>query len=215
MKNIVNMILERNMQRFLGNLVKNRYARALSYTCTRPNFFDGKRILKPPVEAPSNKGETTTNPADMIKRNDILMFSQKPVNYIESVKKDGFHLANNLLIRSPDADGNIIGAVMIDTESYEVNLSKPDKGFTITNGFLVELKEDVLQVFEKVHPKPEICVIGLGKKSRMLHDKSRKYLSNLGIQLEITDSNNAAQVYDLLATERPHVIGAFLLPPNV
>ena len=42
-----------------------------------------------------------------------------------------------------------------------------------------------------------------------------KNFSNLGIQLEITNSNNGAKIFDLLATERPNVIGAILLPPNI
>ena len=49
----------------------------------------------------------------------------------------------------------------------------------------------------------------------MLSIENRKILTNLGIQLEISDSNNAAQIFDLLATERPNVIGALLLPPNM
>lgn len=163
--------------------------------------------------APGNKLETVSNPVDLLKKNDILMFSQKPINYIESIKPNGFHLANNILITSPDTDGNEIGTLLLDTESFEVNLS--NGGYKIINGFIVEFSaEQVLQVFSKVHPKPEIVVVGLGKKSRMLSETNRKYFSDMGIQLEVGDSRHAARVYDLLATERPGVIGALLLPPN-
>lgn len=164
--------------------------------------------------APSNKLETTSNPADLLKRNDILMYSQKPINYIESVKENGFHLANNVLITSPNEDGHEVGTLLIDNESIEVDLA--DGGYKVVNGFIIDFNTDqVLSVFSKVHPKPEIVVVGLGKKSRILSEANRKYFSQLGIQLEVGDSNNAARNYDLLATERPGVIAALLLPPNV
>lgn len=164
--------------------------------------------------APSNKLETASNPADLLKRNDILMYSQKPINYIESVKENGFHLANNILITSPNDQGQEVGTLLIENESFEVNLA--DGGYKLVNGFIVDFNaEQVLTIFGKVHPKPEIVVVGLGRKSRRLSDESRKYFSQLGIQLEVGDSQNAAKIYDLLATERPGVIAALLLPPNV
>ncbi|GBL48793.1 hypothetical_protein [Candidozyma auris] len=177
-------------------------------------FGGGKDVKGMPQMAPSGKSETTSNPADLFKKNDILMFSQKPMNYIESVKKNGFHLANNLLITSPNKAGNEIGTLLLDTESFEVNLA--DGGYKFINGFIVDFDEQtLLSLFEKVHPKPEIVVFGLGKKSRVLSESNKRFMSNLGIQLEIGDSKNAAKIYDLLATERPGVIGALLLPPNV
>lgn len=155
------------------------------------------------------------DPSNVFKRNDVLMYSQKPVNYIESVKANGFHLANRLLITSPDKEGSVVGTLLLDTETFEVNLTKPTKGFDVVHGFMIEFSEEVLQVFSKIHPKPELCVIGLGGKSRMLGPRSKQYFLNVGIQVESAGSNNAAQIYDLLATERPKCIAALLLPPNV
>lgn len=202
-KYILRQPLIRNLNRYLSNS-------AISF-----NLFGGKKVINQGQNAPSGKSESTANPADMIKKNDILMFSPKPTNYIESVKNNGFHLANNLLITSPDKQGNITGTLLLDSETFEINLSKPNMGFEIVNGFIVDFHEDILQVFNKVHPKPEICVVGLGSRSRMLSESNRNYFSNLGIQLEFSDSNNAAQMFDLLATERPNVIAALLLPPNI
>lgn len=184
---------------------------SFSSTKTSLNLFSGSK--KHGLEAPSGKAETASNPADLFKKNDILMYSDKPMNYIESVKVDGFHLANNLLIKSPDKDGNIIGTVLLHSETFEVDLND---AYKIINGFIVEFDETkVLEIFKKVHPKPELVVVGLGKQSRMLSDVNKRFFSSIGIQLEVGDSNNAAQMFDLLATERPNVIGALLLPPNV
>ncbi|EDK39897.1 hypothetical protein PGUG_03995 [Meyerozyma guilliermondii ATCC 6260] len=181
-------------------------------TISRQSNLFGGRVIGQKLQAPSGKSQTTANPVDMIKKNDILMFSQKPMNYVESVKKNGFHLANNLLITSPNSKGDIVGTLLLETESFEVNLSN---AYKIINGFIVEFDEEILQIFTKVHPKPELLVVGLGHKSRILSEANRKYLSFLGMQLEVSDSNIAAQNYDLLATERPNVIAALLLPPNV
>ena len=83
-------------------MTKGRY---FTSSASSLNLFGGKKVVnQTQLNAPTGKGESTTNPADMIKRNDILMFSQKPINYIETVKSNGFHLANNLLIASPDKE---------------------------------------------------------------------------------------------------------------
>lgn len=199
------------------NLSRRALRRNFSTSLASKNLFGGgKTVTIGPTQnmAPSNKLETASNPADILKRNDILMYSQKPINYIESVKENGFHLANNILISSPNEQGQEIGTLLIENESFEVNLA--DGGYKVVNGFIVYFNEEqILSIFGKVHPKPEILVVGLGKKSRRLSEESRRFFLQLGIQLEVSDSPNAAKIYDLLATERPGVIAALLLPPNV
>lgn len=156
--------------------------------------------------------QSVSSPADLLKKNDVLMYLQKPINYIDSVKHNGFHLANDILVTSPNDSGDEIGMVLLEGESFEVNLS--NGGYKIVNGFQVDFSTEVLSVFKQVHPKPEIVVVGLGKKSRILLEDNRRLFSSLGIQLEVGDSRNAARLFDVLATERPNVIGALLLPPN-
>lgn len=192
-----------------------RFTRQLSTSSVSKNLFGGtKTVRSSPQMAPGGKSETASNPADLLKKNDILMYSQKPINYIESVKRNGYHLANNILITSPNDEGTEIGTLLLENESFEVDLG--NNGYKIINGFIVEFnQEQVLLVFSKIHPKPEIVVVGLGKKSRVLSETNRKYFTLWGMQLEACDSQNAAKVYDLLATERPGQVAALLLPPNV
>lgn len=213
--------------------------RWFSTTHLRHDLFGGggkilDRSKYQQFEAPSGKSEAPSNPADLFKKNDILMFSNKPINYIESVKADGYHLSNGLYIKSPSLQGDIVGTLLLETETYEINLGKPHYvttpntsvpsnsstshsvlgGYTIINGFILEFSQDVLDIFDKVNPKPEILVIGTGSQSKMLSDKNRKFLLGLGIQLETSISSHAAHVFDLLATERPNVVAGLLLPPN-
>lgn len=195
-------------------------SRSLAYSARRCNLFGGSKTINPTsgganLEAPSGKGELAPDPVDLIKRNDMLAYSQKPRNNIESVRSNGFLFSSNIFVSSPSEEtGDVIGTLLLDSDIFEVNLGA--NGFRITNGFMVEFDElTVLTVFNKIHPKPEIVVVGLGKQSRVLSESNRKYFSNLGIQIEVSDSNNAAQNFDLLATERPNVVGALMLPPNV
>ena len=200
-----------------------------------------KQILRPP----QNKSQTpSTNPADILKKNDILMYSTKPTNYIESVTKNGFHLSNNLLIESKlnkipqigtlnattttsaSKNDSAIGLMLLQSEAFEIKLNS--NTINIIDDWYVDFKintsssssndgdgDSIIKIFELIHPKPEILIVGLGKKSRMLSIENKNFFSNLGIQLEITNSNNGAKIFDLLATERPNVIGAILLPPNI
>ncbi|EGW33111.1 uncharacterized protein SPAPADRAFT_60424 [Spathaspora passalidarum NRRL Y-27907] len=184
--------------------------------CTTPAYLNkgfGAKSLKPHAKQilgnPGNK-QPTSNPADMFKRNDVLMYSDKPINYIESVKPDGFHFFNTMLITSPDKQGKNVGAILLGTEVYEVNLDNLE-----IDNVRVNFPSEVLKIFKKVYPKPEIVVIGLGKQNRILMPETKNVFSELGIQTEVGDSSSAASVFDLLATERPNVIGALLLPPNL
>ncbi|CAK9438262.1 uncharacterized protein LODBEIA_P25000 [Lodderomyces beijingensis] len=160
---------------------------------------------------PSQKAQPPVNPADILTQNDILLYASKPHNYIESIKDNGFHLSNSYLITSPDAHGHVIGLCLIGSETFEVDVS----GMYHVTGHVVEFDSRVLEIFAKVHPKPEIVVVGLGRESRMLSSRNRDWFSEVGISLEVSDSTNSGQIFDLLSTERPGVIGALLLPPNV
>lgn len=222
------------------NLSKNSLLLSLSSSMFQKPH--PKQILRPP----QNKSQTpSTNPADILKKNDILMYSTKPTNYIESVTKNGFHLSNNLLIESKlnkipqigtlnattttsaSKNDSAIGLMLLHSEAFEIKLNS--NTINIIDDWYVDFKintssssssndgdgDSIIKIFELIHPKPEILIVGLGKKSRMLSIENKNFFSNLGIQLEITNSNNGAKIFDLLATERPNVIGAILLPPNI
>ena len=95
------------------------------------------------------------------------MYSNKPINYIESVKDNGFYLSNNYLITSPDLKGNKIGLLLIHSETFEIELNEENQSVNIENDWYVTFNNELLKIFELIHPKPEILVIGLGKKSNV------------------------------------------------
>lgn len=129
---------------------------------------------------------------------------------------------------SASKNDSAIGLMLLHSEAFEIKLNS--NTINIIDDWYVDFKintsssssssndgdgDSIIKIFELIHPKPEILIVGLGKKSRMLSIENKNFFSNLGIQLEITNSNNGAKIFDLLATERPNVIGAILLPPNI
>lgn len=155
--------------------------------------------------------------AKMLSNLDMLALSSTPLNNIESVREDAIKLTSGVLIKSPGKNNEIVGTLLIGSEVFELNLGGGNNTshFTITNNFLVEFADEALRIFTLVHPKPELIVVGLGKKSRILHERNRKFFNSLGIQIEISNTRTACQNFDLLATERPNQVAGLMLPPNL
>ncbi|KAI8902077.1 NADH dehydrogenase 1 alpha subcomplex assembly factor 3 [Globomyces pollinis-pini] len=70
----------------------------------------------------------------------------------------------------------------------------------------------MFKVFEIIEPKPEILVLGCGSILSQFPPTLMKYLNNLGIQVEIYSSQQAATTFKILSQEGRNVSLA-LLPP--
>jgi len=57
-------------------------------------------------------------------------------------------------------------------------------------------------LFAALWPKPDLLIIGTGPTIRPLAPKTKLYLQELGMRLEVLDTRNAASQFNLLATER-------------
>lgn len=170
---------------------------------------------------------------------DIFQDLPAPLNNIEVVLSNGFRLKNGKRFICRDPINHPKALVCLSSEAYSLDLSPEpsQKDHNNTNdtpasssstnnapesfaikgldtGF-VEIDPSALSFLEIIHPKPEILVVGLGKKSRMLHPATRKYITGLGIQIELSTTAIAANNFDLLSTERHGVVGALLLSPNI
>ncbi|KAF7971722.1 hypothetical protein HWV62_20091 [Athelia sp. TMB] len=66
------------------------------------------------------------------------------------------------------------------------------------------------EVFETVVPKPEILLLGTGAKMALPPPHIRKYMSEIGIQMDFMDTRNACSTYNLLAEEGRRVAAALL-----
>jgi len=64
------------------------------------------------------------------------------------------------------------------------------------------------KLFEAVSPRPEILLMGTGKSVVPMAPQLRKYLNQLGLQVDVLDSWNACSTYNLLAEEGRRVAAA-------
>jgi uncharacterized protein len=71
---------------------------------------------------------------------------------------------------------------------------------------------DAFNMFENVHPSPEILIIGSGAKLVSFPSIFRQNFQKLGIQLEVIDSKNACATYNLLSKEG-RLVSCAILPP--
>lgn len=137
---------------------------------------------------------------------------QTPPNNISSVLKNGFKLDNGARVVSESVE-HPKGLLLIAHEAFVLDLS--DHVIGLQSGRVELEPSELLGAFEVVHPKPELLVLGLGAKSRILGPKTHKFLRELGMQVDVSTTRNAASNYDLLANERGKTVAALLLPPNI
>ncbi|OMJ17276.1 NADH dehydrogenase [ubiquinone] 1 alpha subcomplex assembly factor 3 [Smittium culicis] len=73
---------------------------------------------------------------------------------------------------------------------------------------------DMFRILELVSPKPEIMILGTGKKQRLLKPSVRDYIIKLGIKLEVSTTKNACGTYNVLLEEGRKVT-LFALSNNI
>lgn len=108
-----------------------------------------------------------------------------PANTVEVVLHNGFRLTSGVRVITEDPVNKPLALLLLGTEAFEINLSEPGLIAGLDKGF-VTISPEVLRVLEVVHPKPELLVVGLGKKSRLLTPETRKVITSLGIQIELS-----------------------------
>ncbi|KAF8338793.1 NADH dehydrogenase 1 alpha subcomplex assembly factor 3 [Cantharellus anzutake] len=69
---------------------------------------------------------------------------------------------------------------------------------------------DHFKIFEVVIPRPEILILGTGEKSLIPPPEIKKYLSSIGVQLDVMNTWNACSTYNLLVEEGRRVAAALL-----
>lgn len=157
------------------------------------------------------KGNQGANVGTHLEDYDIFAGLAKPENNIEMISKDAVIFSNLKVIKSPNKNGEPIGCLLLNNQIFELNT----KNCTLDKDVVLHLDPKIVELFKAVYPKPELLVLGVGKKSRMVAPETREALNKLGIGLETSDTRYSALNYDLLATERtPQRVAAVILPPN-
>lgn len=129
----------------------------------------------------------------------MLADAPEPEYSISTCLPDGFKLVNGTTLRNS-------GLLLVDGEAF----SWRPWGDGNPNTTLVNAKgqwelanpEEALGLLALVWPRPDLLLLGLGAEMRPLSPAMRRFISGLGIRVEVLDTHNAAAQYNLLATER-------------
>ncbi|GMM45933.1 hypothetical protein DAPK24_025080 [Pichia kluyveri] len=160
---------------------------------------------------------TTTFKASNLGQNlakyDIYALAEKPENNVEMVSNDSIVFSSLKVVKSPNNEGIPVCALLLSNQIFEVSLEGTEFHH---KGVVVELPSTIMELFSIIYPKPELVVLGMGSKSRMIGPKTKTKFNELGIRVETGDTKSSALSYDLLATERsPALVSAIMLPPNI
>lgn len=140
---------------------------------------------------------------NLLKTLDVLSGVGEPLNNVQSVTNDGFIFSEGILVKNKTVL-LLANRILEFSPKYEIK-----------NGFIVEFDEKSLDFLKLINPQPDLFIIGLGQKSRLLSQLNSEFLNSLGIRVDVSDTRGAVRNFDLLATERPNQVAAILLPPNV
>ncbi|KAK9235660.1 NADH dehydrogenase 1 alpha subcomplex assembly factor 3 [Lipomyces kononenkoae] len=140
---------------------------------------------------------------------DLLQDLPRPPMAIDSVLEDGFVLSDGSIF---ECKNSTLGLVIVDGQVFEWDFGQYCTG--LDTG-LVDIRKDGVKMLGLLFPRPELLLVGLGGKSRILSEATRATLMGMGYTIEVTDTQNGANNFELLATERPRQVMAMLLPPGI
>ncbi|PSR73693.1 hypothetical protein PHLCEN_2v10612 [Hermanssonia centrifuga] len=123
----------------------------------------------------------------------ILAGGASPSTQVKTITAEGINLA----------DGRIIPSSCIFLDGKVFLWQTPE---TFWDGWGTEHFE----VFDAVVPKPEILLLGTGKRLILPPPSIRQYLTSIGIQIDVMDTRNACSTYNLLAEEGRRVAAALI-----
>ncbi|KAK5022884.1 hypothetical protein LTS07_009612 [Exophiala sideris] len=185
----------------------------------KPNMHN-VRAPRSHDRGPASQEETQTDFSKM----DILASAgvAAPATSIDACTHDGFYLNNG----THTAGG--MGILLLDGEAFTwtpwsantasvaASTGAAGGGFAalLDKRGILTIPVPSLGILGLIYPKPDLLIIGTGRKLWMLNRDTRKYLSEeLGIKVDAMDTANAAAAYNLLATERGTAeVGALMIP---
>ncbi|KAI1609434.1 NADH dehydrogenase 1 alpha subcomplex assembly factor 3 [Exophiala viscosa] len=185
----------------------------------RPNAHN-VRAPRSHDRGPASQEETQTDFSKM----DILTNAGAavPATSIDACTHDGFYLNNG----THTAGG--MGVLLLDGEAFTwtpwfantasvaASTGAGGAGFAalLDKRGILTIPVPSLGILGLIYPKPDLLIIGTGRKLWMLNQDTRKHLSEgLGIKVDVMDTANAAAAYNLLATERGTAeVGALMIP---
>ena len=158
---------------------------------------------------PASTEDTQTDFSTM----DVLGNSPIPATTIEACLSSSFHLNNGL--KTPPGTGILLLSGEVLTWKPWLARSPtagPSSMVTSTGVWEVD-DERAWAALEVLWPRPDLLILGTGKRVLPVGKGTRERLAGLGFRLDVQDTRNAAAEFNLLCRERgTGEIGAALLP---
>ncbi|KAI0539845.1 hypothetical protein GGR58DRAFT_203045 [Xylaria digitata] len=128
---------------------------------------------------------------------DVLGNTPVPSTAVDICMSDGFQLNSGARIL------NGSGVILAGGEAFAWQPWLPHGGYRLLNAKgQWEIPNDSLGLLSLLWPRPDLLILGLGPEIRPISPELRRYISSLGMRVEILDTRNAAAQFNLLATER-------------
>jgi hypothetical protein len=147
-----------------------------------------------------------------------------PATSIDACTHDGFYLNNGIQTHGGMGvlllDGEAFVWTPWDTSSATASIASSTGaggggfGSLLDRRGLLTIQPKSLGILGLIYPKPDLLLIGTGRKLWMLNKDTRRYLSEeLGMKVDVMDTPNAAAAYNLLVMERgASEVGALMIP---
>ncbi|KAJ2506238.1 hypothetical protein GGI11_006736 [Coemansia sp. RSA 2049] len=133
----------------------------------------------------------------------IFQIDQSVVRIID-VLSTGFKLSNGKAAYGP--------LLVVNNEAFTLKIPPPvpkPNGKAVNPLLLLDPK--ALAVLDIVTPKPEMIVVGGGAQLSQLSEGARKYLTSIGLKVEIANTRYASSTFNTLLEEGRNI--AFLALP--
>ncbi|KAI1200061.1 hypothetical protein F5X97DRAFT_106186 [Nemania serpens] len=128
---------------------------------------------------------------------DVLGNTPVPSTIVDICMSDGFQLNSGARI----VEGS--GVILVGGEAFAWRPWLPRGEHRLLNAKgQWEIPNETLGLLSLLWPRPDLLILGLGPEIRPISPELRRYISSLGVRVEILDTRNAASQFNLLATER-------------
>lgn len=126
---------------------------------------------------------------------DVLANTPVPTTSVDASHYDGFTLNSGIQITGGK------GALLVNGEAFAWSPWSPDKTLINKKGQW-EVPAEAFGLFTLLWPRPDLLILGLGPEIRPLSPSTRQAISALGMRVDVLDTRNAVNQYNMLAAER-------------
>ena len=148
---------------------------------------------------------------------DIFGSSNTPATAIDACTPHGFHLNNGIKTTGGAGIALLGGEAFLwspfGTSTKENGRKSGDESGGGSASMTLAFPARSLAILEVLHPKPDLVLVGTGKRVWPLTRETREALARLGVRVDVMDTRSASAAFNLLATERGvSGVGGLLLP---